>query len=220
LNPNPVKPRVVLSFDVEEHWRIEAAAHLTIEEPRRAYYAGRVSEPTRWLLDMLARSDSKATFFVVGQLARQQPGLVKDIHAAGHEIASHSWEHRRVHSLTPAAFREDTRQSKDVLEQITGEAVVGYRAPTFSVVRQTAWALDVLAEEGFLYDSSIYPVRHDRYGVPHAPRWPFLGPRCRQRAAGIAARPPGLAWLPGADGRRWLFPTVPAGLAGAGPGAD
>ena len=88
-------------------------------------------------------------------------------------MASHGWDHRRVHHFTPETFREDLRRSKDALEQVTGEPVVGYRAPTFSVVRQTAWALDVLAEEGFAYDSSIYPVRHDRYGVPGAPRTPF-----------------------------------------------
>src|SRR5437764_868605 len=100
--------------------------------------------------------------------------VIPPVRRAGHEVGSHSWCHQRVHNLTPRAFREDVRRSKDALEQVTGEAVVGYRAPTFSVVRQTAWALDVLAELGLAYDSSIYPVRHDRYGVPHAPRAPFL----------------------------------------------
>jgi polysaccharide deacetylase family protein (PEP-CTERM system associated) len=88
-------------------------------------------------------------------------------------VASHSWEHRRIHTLTPSAFRRDVQKSKDALEQITGEAVVGFRAPTFSIVRQTAWAIDILAELGMLYDSSIYPVWHDRYGIPEAPRNPF-----------------------------------------------
>src|SRR5207248_1508972 len=127
-----------------------------------------------WLLDELARRDIRATFFVVGQIARDNPALVRAIHRAGHEVGSHSWGHRRVHTQTPRSFREDVRQSKDALEQVTGQAVVGYRAPTFSVVRQTAWALDVLAELGLAYDSSVYPVRHDRYGVPGAPRVPFL----------------------------------------------
>ncbi len=165
---------VVLSFDVEEHDRIEAAAGLRLDPALRERYAGRVGPATRWLLDRLAGHDIKATFYVVGRVAERDPGLVRDIHDAGHEVASHSWEHRRVHGHTPASFREDLRRGRDALEQVTGSAVVGYRAPTFSVVRRTAWAIDVLAEEGMLYDSSVYPVRHDRYGVPGAPRGPFL----------------------------------------------
>jgi polysaccharide deacetylase family protein (PEP-CTERM system associated) len=129
---------------------------------------------TRWLLDLLAERSIRATFFVVGQLARSDPSLVRAIHEGGHEVASHGWDHRRVVEMTPAVFRDDVRQSKDALEQVTGSAVLGFRAPTFSIVRQTAWALDVLAELELLYDSSIYPVRHDRYGVPGAPRAPFL----------------------------------------------
>src|SRR5438874_6658664 len=166
--------RQILGFDVEEHWRIEAASRLSFDAERRHYYAGRVGPTTRWILEQLARFEQKATFFLVGQLAREQPDLVRDIVADGHEVANHSWDHQRVHNFTPEQFRQDLRQSRDALEQIIGRPVVGYRAPTFSVVRQTAWALDVLAEEGFRYDSSIYPVRHDRYGVPDAPRGPFL----------------------------------------------
>jgi polysaccharide deacetylase family protein (PEP-CTERM system associated) len=167
-------PRVVLSFDIEEHDRIEAAADLDFDRSRRAAYGARMEDATRWLLDRLAARGIVATFFVVGEIARDRPGLVRAIHRAGHEIASHSWDHRRVHAHTPATFRDDLRTSKDALEQVTGEAVVGYRAPTFSVVAETARALDDMAEAGFLYDSSIYPVRHDRYGVPGAPRSPFL----------------------------------------------
>ena len=110
----------------------------------------------------------------MGQIARDNPEIVRAIHRAGHEVASHSWDHQRVHNHTPESFREDVRKSKDALEQVTGEAVVGYRAPTFSVVGKTAWAIDVLVESGMLYDSSVYPIRHDRYGVPGAPRSPFL----------------------------------------------
>jgi polysaccharide deacetylase family protein (PEP-CTERM system associated) len=173
-SPTTPPPQAVLTFDVEEHWRIEAASGLSLSQDVRDYYDGRVAPPTYWLLDQLAQHDQKATFFVVGQLARRQPDLVRAMHRAGHEVASHGWNHRRVHNLSPAELKEDVRQSKDILEQITGAAVRGYRAPTFSIVRQTAWALDVLAEQGFSYDSSIYPVRHDRYGVPEAPRGPFL----------------------------------------------
>lgn len=166
--------QIILSFDVEEHFRIEAAASLKIDAGLRAHYNERLQVSMRWLLEKLERCQIRATFFVVGEIARNQPSLVRAIHKAGHEIASHSWDHQRVHILTPSSFREDVRRSKDALEQVTGEAVVGYRAPTFSVVRQTAWALDVLADLGMTYDSSIFPVWHDRYGVPGAPRMPFL----------------------------------------------
>jgi polysaccharide deacetylase family protein (PEP-CTERM system associated) len=171
---SPRQPTTIISFDVEEHWRIEAASGLTVAPEQRSYYAARVGPSTRWLLEELARHDQKATFFLVGLLAKAQPDLVRDIHRAGHELASHGWDHQRVHNFTPEQFRDDVRQCKDTLEQITGEEVLGYRAPTFSIVRQTAWALDVLAEVGYQYDSSIYPVRHDRYGIPDAPRGPFL----------------------------------------------
>jgi polysaccharide deacetylase family protein (PEP-CTERM system associated) len=205
------QPRVILSFDVEEHWRIEAASGLVLSEERKRYYDGRVAEPTYWLLDQLARLEMRATFFVVGQLAQQQPQLVRAMHAQGHEVASHSWDHQRVLNLNPDSFRQDLRRTKDTLEQIIGAAVVGYRAPTFSVVKQTAWALDVLAEEGFLYDSSIYPVRHDRYGVPEAPRWPF---HAAGRQHSILELPParldfaGLRLPMGGGGYFRLFPLV------------
>jgi polysaccharide deacetylase family protein (PEP-CTERM system associated) len=165
---------IILSFDIEEHDRIEAARGLTINGQQQAHYRQRMDYATRWLLDQLAARGAPATFFIVGQIAQTNPGLVRAIAEAGHEVASHSWDHRRVHHFTPETFREDVRRSKDALEQVTGTAVVGFRAPTFSIVRQTLWAIDILAELGMRYDSSIYPVRHDRYGIPDAPRWPFL----------------------------------------------
>lgn len=166
--------RVILSFDVEEHHRIEAAAGLEISPELKAHYARRVGPVTRWILEKLGERDIKATFFIVGELAKNEPGLVRDIYEAGHEVASHGWDHRRILAMTPDEFREDLRRSVDILQQITGERVYGYRAPTFSIVRKTAWAIDILAESGLLYDSSIYPVRHDRYGIPDAPRVPFI----------------------------------------------
>jgi polysaccharide deacetylase family protein (PEP-CTERM system associated) len=172
---------VVLSFDVEEHHQIEAAAGLDLDPGLVARYGERVGPATRWILDRLAEVGSRATFFVVGQVARKDPALVRAIHDAGHEVASHGWSHRRVHAFTPRGFGEDLRLGKDALEQAIGAEVLGFRAPTFSIVRRTAWALDVLVERGFLYDSSIYPVRHDRYGVPHAPRSPFLAEGHRER---------------------------------------
>jgi polysaccharide deacetylase family protein (PEP-CTERM system associated) len=170
---NGLAPRIILSFDVEEHYRIEAASGLTIDALQKAHYAERLVPSTRWVLDALARFEARATFFVVGDIARHNPGLVRAIHAAGHEVASHGWDHQRVLAMTPASFRADIRKSKQVLEDVIGAPVRGYRAPTFSIVRHTAWAIDVLAEEGMQYDSSIYPVRHDRYGIPAAPRGPF-----------------------------------------------
>jgi polysaccharide deacetylase family protein (PEP-CTERM system associated) len=165
---------IVLSFDVEEHHRIEAAADLTVNSRLQEEYRKRMRRVTEWILEQLAAWGIPATFFIVGQIAETNAALVRSIYDAGHEVASHGWDHRRIHTMTPQAFREDLRRSKKALEQATGAGVVGYRAPTFSVVAKTAWALDVLAEMEFLYDSSIYPVHHDRYGVPGAPRNPFL----------------------------------------------
>lgn len=172
LQVGPEAP-IILSFDVEEHQRIEAAAGLACPPALQTDYGRRMESCTRWLLDELAYLDIRATFFVVGETARDHPDLIRAMHRAGHEVASHSWDHRRVHRLPPDEFREDVRRSKETIENLTGEAVAGYRAPTFSVTRQTAWAIDVLAELGLRYDSSIYPVRHDRYGIPDAPRAPF-----------------------------------------------
>jgi polysaccharide deacetylase family protein (PEP-CTERM system associated) len=166
--------KVILSFDVEEHDRIEAAAGLAIDSAQKAHYRARLEPSTLWVLDRLAESRIRATFFIVGEIALHNPELIRRIARAGHEVASHSFGHCRVHRLDPASFREDVMRSKAALEDLTGAPVVGYRAPTFSVTRETAWAVDVLAELGMLYDSSIYPVRHDRYGVPAAPRAPFL----------------------------------------------
>jgi len=164
----------VLSFDVEEHHRIESARGVEVPSALRERYSQRMEDATRWLLDELQAADVRATFFILGQVARARPGLARAVHEAGHEVASHGWDHRRLHQLSPATFREDLRLSKDALEQAAGAPVRGYRAPTFSLVPQTAWAIDVLAEADFLYDSSIYPVRHDRYGIPTAPRGPFV----------------------------------------------
>jgi len=168
----PAKP-ILLSFDVEEHHRIEAAVGYDCPLPLRKEYATRMETSTLRLLDLLAEKNATATFFIVGQIAISHPQLIRAIHAGGHEIASHGWDHQRVHRFTPATFLDDVRRSKDTLEQIAGVEIHGYRAPTFSVVRETGWAIDVLASAGFSYDSSIFPVRHDRYGISDAPRMPF-----------------------------------------------
>jgi polysaccharide deacetylase family protein (PEP-CTERM system associated) len=173
--------QVILSFDVEEHFRIEAAVGLTTSPALQAHYRDRLDYSTRWLLDQLEETQTKATFFIVGQIARHNPGLVRSIARLGHEVASHGWAHQRLHNLTPASFREDLRRSKEALEQLTGQPIEGFRAPTFSIVRQTGWALEVLADMGMVYDSSIYPVVHDRYGIPGAPRQPFLADMAGQK---------------------------------------
>jgi polysaccharide deacetylase family protein (PEP-CTERM system associated) len=205
----PSACRIVLSFDVEEHYRIEAAARLEVGPELKAHYRERLDYSTRWLLERLEGAGVRATFFIVGEIARHNPSLIRAIARAGHEVASHGWDHRRTHHFNPETFREDIRRCKEALEDVSGQAVLGHRAPTFSIVRETAWALDVLADLGMAYDSSIYPVRHDRYGVPAAPRSPFLarGERCS-----ILELPPAtlrlLGWnLPmGGGGYFRLFP--------------
>lgn len=164
---------VVFSFDVEEHWRIEAARGLAIDDATKRVYSDRMETTTRLLLEQLARHQRLATFFIVGAIAEERPKLVRDIALAGHEIANHSHEHTALWHLTPEQFREDLGRSKAALEAASGRNVIGFRAPTFSIDRRTAWAIPILRESGFFYDSSIFPVKHDRYGVPDAPRWPF-----------------------------------------------
>jgi len=172
--PRTTMQTIVLSFDIEEHHRIEAAHAANCSAELKADYAARMERVTYGLLDRLAAADAKATFYIVGRIAESHPKLVRAIAAAGHEVGSHSHAHQRIHRLTPQSFRDDLIASKDALEQVIGEAIHGFRAPTFSVTRETAWAIDVLAEVGFRYDSSIFPVRHDRYGVVDAPRSPFI----------------------------------------------
>jgi polysaccharide deacetylase family protein (PEP-CTERM system associated) len=179
--PAKAAGHIILSFDVEEHHRIEAAAGLEVPAELQAHYRDRVDVMTRWLLDRLAERRLLATFFVVGQIAESSPRLIRAIADSGHEVASHGWDHQRLHHFTPAQFRADLRRSKEALEQAAGRPIVGYRAPTFSLVRETVWALDVMAEEGLRYDSSIYPVHHDRYGIPLAPRTPFYAEGNRRR---------------------------------------
>jgi len=199
------RPVTVLSFDVEEHYRIEAAAKLPCPGSLKQLYAERADASTRTLLRILEEYGCKATFFILGELAIKYPGLVRDIHAAGHEVASHGWNHEPVHRLTPESFRRDLMLSKDTLEQASGAPVVGYRAPTFSVMRKTAWAVDVLQECGYQYDSSIFPVVHDRYGVPDAPVMPF---QCVGSAGGE-----GLLEFPPLT-IRTLFTNLPVGGGG------
>lgn len=160
-----------LSFDVEEYFHVEAFKRLVdVRDWNRL--ESRVVPSTLRLLDTLAAAGVSATFFVLGWVAERCPALVREIHAHRHEVACHGYAHRPISSMDRQAFRTDLRQAKGVLEDAIGGAIQGYRAPTWSVVRETMWALDILAEEGFRYDSSIFPIHHDRYGIPKAPRFP------------------------------------------------
>src|SRR4051812_29418524 len=136
---------------------------------------------TRRLLDLLAERQAPGTFFILGWVARHHPEIVREIAAAGHEIASHGWGHERITTLSPDQFRVSVRDSKRALEDLTGQQVVGYRAPSFSIVRGGEWALDILLEEGYRYDSSLFPVRRAGYGYLGGGRDPYR----IERAAGI-----------------------------------
>ncbi len=134
----------------------------------------RLVAPTRRLLALLARHRARATFFVLGVVAEQHPGLVREIRDAGHEIASHGFHHRFVYDQTPAEFRDDLRRSLAVLQATTGERVLGYRAAYWTITERSRWALDILFAEGLAYDSSIYPVKTYLYGIPGIPPGPHL----------------------------------------------
>jgi polysaccharide deacetylase family protein (PEP-CTERM system associated) len=155
----------VLTIDVEDYFTVEAFRHI-IRYEEWDNYEIRMEIGLLKILDLLEYHDVRATFFVLGWIAERRPQVVREIHRRGHEIASHGYRHQAIHEQSPDEFREDVSRAKAVLEDLVNEPVVGYRAPTFSVTRSTLWALNILAEEGYRYDSSIYPIFHDRYGIP------------------------------------------------------
>ncbi len=160
-----------LSIDVEEYFQAEAFAELV---PRRQWetQSSRVEVGTGQLLELCARHQTKATFFILGWIAERHPQLIKEIAAQGHEIGCHGSEHQLIYNQSATEFRECVRKSKRILEDISQQQVLGFRAPTFSITEKSLWALDILMEEGFIYDSSIFPIKHDRYGIPKASRFP------------------------------------------------
>jgi polysaccharide deacetylase family protein (PEP-CTERM system associated) len=164
--------RSILSVDVEDYFQVEAFTDVVSRDSWDSW-PGRVEANTHRVLDLFDETGVKATFFTLGWVAERQPALVREIVRRGHELACHSYWHRLIYTLTPDEFREDTQRAKNVLEQTSGERVLGYRAPSYSVTERSLWALDVLQELGFEYDSSIFPIRHDVYGIPTAPRTPF-----------------------------------------------
>ncbi len=175
-----------MSVDVEDYFQASVFDRLVSREswPERE---SRVVANTHRLLEFFERRQVRATFFILGWVAERFPELAREIAKGGHEIASHGFHHQLVYSLTPDQFREDVRRAKATIEAATGSAVRGYRAPSFSIVRSSLWALDVLIEEGYSYDASIFPIHHDRYGIPDAPRHAHV----IQRKAGSIVEVPG-----------------------------
>lgn len=164
--------RNALTIDLEDYYHVSAFRD-SIDPGQWNSQESRVQANTAALLNWLDEAGCKATFFTLGWLAEQHPHVVRSVAAHGHEIACHSLRHRTVYEMTPEEFREDTHKAKQLLEDVSGMPVRGYRAPSFSITEDSFWALTVLAELGFTYDSSIFPVKHANYGVPKASRAPF-----------------------------------------------
>jgi polysaccharide deacetylase family protein (PEP-CTERM system associated) len=161
-----------MTIDVEDYFHVSAFDRVLTRDDWPAQKS-RVEANTHRLLSLLADHQVRATCFVLGWVAERCPALVRAIAAAGHEVASHGYWHRLVYSQTPEEFRADLQRARAVIEAASGTRLRGYRAPSFSITAQSLWALDVLAEEGYDYDASIFPIRHDRYGMPAAPRHIF-----------------------------------------------
>ena len=178
-----------LTVDVEEYFQVslfrERAPIASWER-----YPPRAADSVRRLLELFAKKNARATFFVVGWLAERERELVREIVSAGHEVASHGYEHREIFEMDRETFRADLRRAQSVLEDVTGLPVVGFRAPSWSITPRTSWALEVLVEEGYRWDSSIFPIRHDRYGWPERPREPHV---VRTAAGALVEIPPATA---------------------------
>lgn len=159
-----------MSVDVEEWFQVGAFEH-TIDKGDWDHLQSRVMDNTGAVLDLFAECNVRATFFTLGWVAARYPALIRRIVDAGHEIASHGWDHQRVFTMTPAEFRADIARARAALEDAGGTAVTGYRAPSFSVDARTPWAHTILAEEGYAYSSSVAPVAHDHYGWRDSPRF-------------------------------------------------
>lgn len=160
--------RHIFSIDVEEHFQVHSLEpYITRDAWDRQ--SSRVERNVDLLLELLSHAGARATFFTLGWVAERHPAMVRRIAHAGHEVASHGWSHRKVTTLRPAEFREEVRVSKRLLEDLAGQPVLGFRAPSFSIGASNLWAFDVLIEEGYRYDSSIFPIRRPGYGDPRAP---------------------------------------------------
>lgn len=167
-----VKIKHAMTVDVEDYFHV-AAFNNVIDPASWDSWPCRVEHNTERLLALFERQGIHITFFILGWVAERYPALVKKIQAGGHEIASHGYSHQLIYRQTPDVFRQETLRSKKLLEDITGQPVVGYRAASYSITRQSLWALDILAELGFTWDSSIFPTHHDNYGIPGSPEEPY-----------------------------------------------
>jgi polysaccharide deacetylase family protein (PEP-CTERM system associated) len=160
-----------LTFDVEDYFQVQAFADVVHRE-EWSRYPSRVERNTYRILEMLAKRNVRATFFILGWVAKRCAKLVRDIQRTGHEIGSHGYHHQMIGTASPEEFRADITRAKAILEDQLGSPVRSYRAPSYSITARTLWALEVLGEVGFTCDSSIFPVVHDHYGIPDAPRFP------------------------------------------------
>jgi polysaccharide deacetylase family protein (PEP-CTERM system associated) len=183
MNPPIVN---AMTIDVEDYFHVSVFDGIV---PRSQWdgLESRVCRNTERLLDLFAEHGVRGTFFVLGWVAERHPTLVARIATAGHEVASHGYGHRLVYDQTPVAFRDDVRRAKALLEDAAGVVVNGYRAPSYSIVPRSLWALDVLIEEGHTYDASIFPIRHDRYGIPVSARHPYVIDRPQGRLVEVPA---------------------------------
>jgi polysaccharide deacetylase family protein (PEP-CTERM system associated) len=175
-----------MSVDVEDYFQVSAFERVVARADWNGFES-RVVKNTHALLDLFHRHGVRSTFFILGWVAARFPSLVREIAGLGHEVASHGFNHELVYSLTAEQFRQDVRRAKQTIEDAGGVAVRGYRAPSFTIVKRSLWALDVLIEEGHAYDASIFPIHHDRYGIPDAPRFAHVV----ERAAGAIVEVPG-----------------------------
>jgi polysaccharide deacetylase family protein (PEP-CTERM system associated) len=199
----------VLSVDVEDYFHVEAfASRVPIHSWES--FAPRVEGNVNRILEIFEKYNTRATFFVLGWVAQHFPGMVRQIAQAGHEIGCHGYAHQRLHRQTPQEFRADVRRATQCLSDQAQRPVVAYRAPSFSIVQQTIWAFEILAEEGFLIDSSVFPVRHDLYGIPDAERFPHW--RTTSQGQAIFEFPPSTVlrgrsnWGVGGGGYLRFFP--------------
>lgn len=168
----PISTHNALTIDVEDYYQVSAFEHV-VSYSEWGNYQSRVTTNTLKILNLLDESGTKATFFILGWIAEKFPEIVRQIKEKGHEIASHGYKHSIIYNFTPEEFRNDLRKSKSILENLVGVKIKGYRAPSFSITHNSIWALEILSEEGFEYDSSVFPIYHDRYGIPSARFHPY-----------------------------------------------
>lgn len=162
-----------VTFDIEDYFQV-TAFRSRLSPAEWDTRESRVQRNTEKILELLASRGCRGTFFILGWVAERYPQVVRSIANQGHEVGCHSHRHGLVYEMTPAEFREDTRRAKSSIEDASGQPVCGYRAPSFSITRSSLWAFEILVELGFAYDSSVFPVEHISYGVPDAPRFPFV----------------------------------------------